>query len=109
MFNSYYKHVGGKPIAGQPEIVKVPVCCKPLLLNDRPFIEKVRYYEPEPNIYRTLDDDEFEAIEIGGNNGFRFDLDSPMIGLQPVYANYSDACKIRGQFKKPRYVRYGIM
>lgn len=109
MFNGYYKHVSGKPIAGQPEVVKVPMCCKPLLLNDKPLVQKVRYYYPDPIIYENLQDDEFESIEIGGNNGFRFDLESPMIGLQPMYSGYSNSCNIRGQFRKPRYIRYGLM
>ena len=109
MFGSYYQHVGGKPIAGQPEIVKVPMGCEPLLLNNQPFRKKVSYYERDSTIYNTIQRDEFEPIKMATKIGFRFDLNSEMIGLQPVYASYADLCMVVREEPKPLSSKYGIM
>lgn len=109
MFGSYYQHVSGKPIAGQPEIVKVPICCEPLLLNNQSFRKKVSYYERDSTIYNEIQRDEFEPIQMANKIGFRFDLNSEMIGLQPTYASYADPCMVVRKEPKPFAGKYGIM
>lgn len=78
----YLADVLAQPIAGKPEIKKIPNNCSVVLQNLWPK-EKLPIVWDEPHFSKKEWDNYDKPLQ-----NFRMDLDAPMIGLRPSYGSY---------------------